>query len=148
MSSGIEGVGGGFDSNNPVEKTEVRDPKSTYDAVIEDIKDPESKIVMASAIGSGILVGGFALLKTLAAVGLVGAAVGTPVGWAALGVLGVGLLVVGARHVYMESQGENPETLDVLKGSAKNFAAAAVGTYCCVLMVFAGSAGQGGDLQE
>lgn len=95
-------------------------PNSTW-----NIKNVERQVVlkecedMANATNaaftlSGLATGVCACLAITAAVGLTTAVLVTPVGWAALGLVGVGLAVLAVRHVYMSRKNIETDTTDAL----------------------------------
>lgn len=86
---------------------------------------------MVSGVGTGVL----AIVATGALIGLVGVAAATPVGWAALGALGVGLTILAIRHAYMGMQGNEAKTARALKESLACGVGAAVVTYLAPLIL-------------
>ena len=110
------------------------DPQDVHEETKSDILALASKV---SFVVSGIATGVFALAATLAAAGLLGAAVGTPIGWAALGALGVGLAIMAVRHSCME----DPKSLELFKENLTYGLTSAAGTYFFILVLYVGGAG-------
>ena len=117
----IQGLGGALpSSNHPSGNPINRDPEATYESTQSDIGEISATVAKHSFTTAGVLTGVFLLVETVAAIGLVGAAATTPVGKAALGVLGVALAVVSVSHFCETSTGHDPQTENLLKEGAEN----------------------------
>lgn len=92
-------------------------------------------IAVTGAFAGAGFIGAFSGLAAL--VGVLGvaaaASLATPIGWAALGCLAMGVLLLLCRHVLIRKAGFNPQTLDSLAGNiAYGTVAAALGIFCYV----------------